>query len=491
MLKTFNKLKCINRQFPFKWNLYQEDSNNLIHSHLSSVFNSSKRLQNNSIRFFHISRIQSKKFDTILLRDEVKEHEQRTPLLPKQVQTLINSGYKVLVESSLNRIYPDSAYKEYGATIIPNHSYWDKNYTTDSTIVLGLKELPTEGTILKNISGKNIVVPNSISGTHIYFAHSYKYQSGWDTTLKRYNKGNGNLLDLEYLVNDDLQRIAAFGTSAGYAGMALGLLTWIKQVEEVRESLNSNASDKIIPFDNSPIHPYSSKSELVNEIQTELKRLNVQPRISVVGPYGRCGTGTLECIKDIFGNDYKNIILWDKSDTDPSRAPFRGMIESDILINDIFAAGDMEPFFTLDYVQNYDSSKRKLGVFVDVSCDITSKKKAFPLNDSLTSFDEPRRRILSDAGNLPLDIIAIDNLPTLLPSLSSSKYSEDLLPYILALKDVDFSETEWNNVDLWKKDWINSPFQWKDPKYQQIRVWHRANQLFQKKKNEALNLKSN
>lgn len=47
--------------------------------------------------------------------------------------------------------------------------------------------------------------------THIQFAHCYKNQDGWEKVLGRFSVGQGTLLDMEFLENDDERRIAAFG----------------------------------------------------------------------------------------------------------------------------------------------------------------------------------------------------------------------------------------------------------------------------------------
>jgi saccharopine dehydrogenase (NAD+, L-lysine-forming) len=48
--------------------------------------------------------------------------------------------------------------------------------------------------------------------------------------------------------------------------------------------------------------------------------------------------------------------------------------------------------------------------------------------DETTDWDEPFRRLREDP---PLDLIAIDNLPSLLPLESSADFSAALLPHLL------------------------------------------------------------
>jgi saccharopine dehydrogenase (NAD+, L-lysine forming) len=75
--------------------------------------------------------------------------------------------------------------------------------------ILGLKELPEND-------------DSPLFHKHIMFAHCYKQQGGWKDVLSRFAKGNGLLLDLEFLSLNG-RRVAAFGYYAGYLGFRLDL----------------------------------------------------------------------------------------------------------------------------------------------------------------------------------------------------------------------------------------------------------------------------
>ncbi len=63
--------------------------------------------------------------------------------------------------------------------------------------MLGLKELPEP---LPPLYHK-----------HIYFAHAYKQQSGWQQLLSKFADDGGQLLDLEFLLDENNRRVASFG----------------------------------------------------------------------------------------------------------------------------------------------------------------------------------------------------------------------------------------------------------------------------------------
>lgn len=49
-------------------------------------------------------------------------------------------------------------------------------------------------------------------------------QDGDKALLSRFKNGSGTLYDLEFLVNENGRRVAAFGRAAGTVGMAIGAL---------------------------------------------------------------------------------------------------------------------------------------------------------------------------------------------------------------------------------------------------------------------------
>jgi saccharopine dehydrogenase (NAD+, L-lysine-forming) len=63
----------------------------------------------------------------------------------------------------------------------------------------------------------------------------------------------------------------------------------------------------------------------------------------------------------------------------------------------------------------------KLSIIVDVSCDINAINNPINLKYHGTTFEAPVHKI-----NNKLDIIAIDNLPSLLPKDSSEEFSAKL-----------------------------------------------------------------
>ncbi len=94
------------------------------------------------------------------------------------------------------------------------------------------------------------------------------------------------------------------------------------------------------------------------------------------------------------------------------------VLEHDILIN---AVHNTEPESPLLTQMDLDDPTRRLTVVCNV----------LPIYDSTTSWRAPVRRLRH--GPPPLDIIAIDNLPSLLPREASVAFSADLLAHLKSL----------------------------------------------------------
>ena len=147
------------------------------------------------------------------LRAECKPHEERRALSPGNAGKLVAHGFRVRVERSSQSIFEAWEYEKAGCEIADSES-WEQLAPPD-TFILGLKELPPS--------------PLPLTHHHIYFAHAYKGQAGWQDVLRRFHDGGGSLLDLEYLTDESGRRVAAFGFWAGFAGAAVALQAWQSQ----------------------------------------------------------------------------------------------------------------------------------------------------------------------------------------------------------------------------------------------------------------------
>ncbi len=115
---------------------------------------------------------------------------------------------------------------------------------------------------------------------------------------------------------------------------------------------------------------------------------------------------------------------WDRAQTaDLDRDALRA---HDLLVNCVLSTVPRPPFVGPEDL----TAERALRVVADVTCDVTSEHNLVPVNTAITSWDAPARRV---AEAPPLDVIAIDNLPSLLPREASTAFSADLVPLVPGL----------------------------------------------------------
>lgn len=318
---------------------------------------------------------------TVVLRHEIKSHERRTPLTPVGASILLKDGGKVIIESSPTRIFSDAEYVQVGCEIV-EMGYWrtcPKDY-----LILGLKELPLEDFPIEH--------------KHIYFAHIFKGQEGSTEVFKRYTEGGGELFDLEFLTDQNNKRVCAFGYWAGYVGGAVSLLEYFQE----------GGLNKLSDFD--------SKELLIQEIR-KLSKDKPSPKILIIGALGRCGTGARDLLQ-VCGFNSTN---WDLEET-KNGGPYDEILDHHIFINAALIFKKINPFLTKEMILRESSL---LKVVSDVSCDPNSDLNPIPIYDRITSWEAPSLRVENK-----LSVIAVDNLPSVLPKESSEDFAEQLFPHL-------------------------------------------------------------
>ena len=336
----------------------------------------------------------------IWIRSEVRDFEKRVGLVPSDVRKLVSDGFKITIEESKNRVISSKYYKESGAEIVPSNN-WQS--APNDAIIFGLKELPEEIKILKH--------------RHIMFGHAYKGQLGSRALLDRFKKGGGTLYDLEYLLDTNNRRIAAFGYWAGFAGAAVALKVWLHQ------KISKRPGPKEIKV-------YSGRKKLVQELkatfENEIISKMPKPKVIIIGALGRVGSGASELAKSL----NLEVTPWDIAETKHG-GPFPQIFDHEIFINCILARPGVPVFVQKSDIKN----SQKLSVISDISCDPDSPYNPIPIYENATSFSNPVIRTSHEKTNL--DITAIDNLPSMLPFESSEDFSNQLLPTLLELKNID------------------------------------------------------
>ncbi len=316
----------------------------------------------------------------LFIRKETIPHEYRTPIIPKDIPILIEHGYTIYVESSPDRCFSDSDFEKQGAIIVTNEWF---HY---NAIILGLKNLENPEYLNHHV--------------HIYFAHCYKDQIGSYSLLKHFKQSHSILYDLEYFTYSNNQRVLAFGFYAGIAGCILAL-----QQHHFKT-----------------LGPLSYIKNL-NTTIFELLSFNMNPSIAVVGYNGRCGQGVCHVLN----------LLHLKHHKFSKESLKTNLYKYDIVFNCIYLNTYIKPWFT------HSTPFKKPIVICDISCDPYHDYNPIQIYNEPTTWEKPVYQY-----NELVSIIAIDNLPSLIPIESSTYFSNKMIELFL-LKEKD-------SQHIWKRN---------------------------------------
>jgi len=337
------------------------------------------------------------------VRAEQRANEDRVGLTPQGAKSLLDAGLRVSVEDSKNRIIPIAEYAAVGCKIVAENS-WPS--APADAIIFGLKELPEDGTPLTH--------------RHIMFGHAFKGQHSGQILLQRFKAGGGALYDLEYLLDDTGRRVAAFGYWAGFAGAAVTLMAWIAQQRGAAPC--------------GPVSAYANKTLLLDDLAQSLDAVTTErPSAIVIGALGRVGTGAADLCQAMG----IAVTKWDMAET-ASGGPFPEILNHDLFFNCILARPGTPVFVPRDAT----NAPRKLTAIGDIACDPDSDYNPIPVYDRATTWAEPVNRVATDPV---LDVMAIDNLPSLLPLESVQDYAAQLLPTLQNLPQIN-ENAVWTGV---------------------------------------------
>ncbi len=321
----------------------------------------------------------------LIIRRELNPLEYRTPIIPSHIPEL-RKYFNVYVESSPSRCYLDEEYSHYGAIIVDKDYWTRRNYS----YIIGIKGIDSKA--------------NSTQ-TLLHFAHCFKKQDGYKEILEQLQ--DSIFIDYEYML-DNNKRVISFCKQSGKIGCYLALMAYYNKIENI----------KILPEFN---------EEYYNNI---LINLRVKPKILLIG-YGTVG----KSCKDILDKFNLECTIW----TTKNIIDKEMILDHDIFINAISLSKISEPFLTLNDL----SSNCKLSIICDISCDLGNPKNSLPIYNSFTTKFNPIIHI----DNYPnIQLIAINNLPSLEPKKSSDEFSTILKDYLPHLRYFQYTTNNYTSI---------------------------------------------
>lgn len=369
-----------------------------------------------------------------LIREGKIPVDRRVPLTPSQAQQVRDSfDVELVVQTSDIRCFSDQDYREVGLEVADS--------VEDCDVILGVKEVPLD-----------MLVPGK---THFFFSHTIKKQEYNRNLLRAILDKKITLIDWETLVNENGNRIIAFGRWAGIVGAYNGLWTYGK-----RYNL----------FSLRRAHECFDYQDLKKEYQ-KVNLPNI--KIAVTGG-GRVAKGAMEVlhgvgIRKVTAHDFLEKTFSEPVFTQLNSRDYHKHVDgaefhrsefydnpdlyqgdflkyakvTDLLIASAFWDPAAPVLFSRDDILRDDFDVK---VIADITCDIEgsipSTKKASTIDDPIYDYnpsDDVVEQALTDEGNIT--VMAVDNLPCELPRDASESFGEELvnnvLPSLLRSDDLD------------------------------------------------------
>lgn len=347
--------------------------------------------------------------------------DNRVALSPDQIIQL-KEKYKdaeIVVQSSDIRAFSDDEYRNRGIQVVEN--------VDDCDVLFGIKEAKIDS-----------LIPNK---HYFFFGHIAKMQEYNRPLLQAFLKKSITFSDYEYLVDDNQQRLCAFGWWAGVVGVyytlqGYGLRTKkytlpkpdIKfTVEQLKKELKNIKLPgiKILITGNGRVS--HGAQFILDEIGA--KKLNPEEYLEEAAPstlsYFVATTEML--VKNKQGNSYSHSDF-KKNPQDYESVFSKWALAADIYISCHFWASGAPAYLTKELMQEKDFKIKMVG---DITCDINGSVEctirasthAEPFYDynPITGKEEP-----AFSSNNNITVMAVDTCPNAL-AIDASTYFGDML----------------------------------------------------------------
>lgn len=396
-------------------------------------------------------------------REDKNIWERRVPLVPTDLKELQeNHRIEAHIQSSKIRIFSDDDYQRAGATTQEDLS--------PCKAIFALKELP-------------IPFINAQSDGKVYtlFAHVIKGQQYNMPMLQRLLDKKATLIDYEKVEDSQKRRLLFFGNYAGLAGMHITLwalgqrLTW-EGIPNPFSTIQCTSDYKNLESAENSIKEVGAK------IKTDGLPSEITPFVCGFAGYGNVSQGAQSIydllpteevapadLPKIFEEDpnphvcYK-VVFYEKHMVVPSSAEisfelqdyydhpkkYVGVFEQyvqylTVLINGIYWEERYPRLVTKEYLRRTftGSDRPRLRTIGDISCDVegaieATLRPSTPGQPAFT-YDPEIDEVTDGLEGQGLSIMAIDNLPGLLPVEASTFFSEKLKEFVPAIANADYN----------------------------------------------------
>jgi alpha-aminoadipic semialdehyde synthase len=385
--------------------------------------------------------------------------ERRVPLVPEDAADLARRhGLKIVVQSSRKRVFTDEAYRAAGLEVVDD--------LASSAVIVGIKEIPP-----------GVLEPGK---TYVFFSHTIKGQPHNMPMLRRLLDLGATLIDYEKVTDEKGRRLIFFGNYAGLAGMIETL--WALGERLAWEGIKSPFQSLKRPYEYPDLAHAKAAIRVVGEqIAREGLPKEVVPLVVGIAGYGNVSRGAQEVLdllplRDVAPHDLLRLrkgkadrqvvhkVLFKEVDTvepvNPAR-PFhldeffshperyrgtfaRFLPHLDVVVNCIYWDARYPRLVTLETLKQAARDQEPFPrVIGDLSCDvggaIECTVKATEPDVPVYVYDPLTGEATDGVAGRGTVIMAIDILPTELPSEASVYFSGVLKPYIPAIASADYT----------------------------------------------------
>ena len=356
-----------------------------------------------------------------VLRETKNPPDRRVVVSPEEAKLMTEKfpNIDLVIQTSENRCFTNEEYEALGLTLVEDVS--------DCDILMGVKEV-----------AKDKLIPNK---KYLFFSHTAKEQDYNRPLLQKIIENKIQIIDHEYLTDENGMRLVAFGRWAGLVGAYNGLIAYGEKTKRYTIKRANQCHD-------------------LKELEAELPKVDLEPIKILITGGGRVAHGAMEILDQIKGIEkitaqqfltkdfdhpvYAQIDPWDYLERkDGLPFDFKYFIKHPdkhisifkpyTKVTDMFIAchfwDEKSPVFMTKEDMKEDDFK--ISLIADVSCDINgpipSTIRPSTIAEPLYGYNAKLEKEVGAFDKDAVTVMAVDNLPGELPRNASIDFGQGLI----------------------------------------------------------------